>query len=218
MIKDFLEKNKERKSFLEHEIKGLLKEAGLAVPEGIFVRAGEEIPKGFALDYPLIAKVSSSKISSKSDVKGIRPFLKNRAELDKALSELLSIENAEGVLVEEQAVQGIEVIVGGLIDDQFGPVVMFGLGGIYVELFKDTAFALAPLSEKDAQWLIKQIKGYKLFKGYRGASPVDSSALLKVILTVSEIISTKLIQEINLNPVMLYPIGAIVLDAKMLAV
>ncbi len=218
MIKDFLGKNKGRKSFLEHEIKSLLKEAGLAVPEGIFVRAGEGIPKSFALNYPLIAKVSSSKISSKSDVKGIRPFLKNRAELDKALSELLSIENAEGVLVEEQAVQGIEVIVGGLIDDQFGPIVMFGLGGIYVELFKDTAFALAPLSEKDADWLIKQIKGYKLFKGYRGASPVDSDALLKVILTVSDIISTKLIQEINLNPVMLYPTGAIVLDAKMLVV
>lgn len=218
MIKDFLGKNKGKRSFLEHEIKGFLKESGLDVPEAVFVKAGEETPEKLGLKYPLIAKVSSSKIPSKSDVKGIRPFLKNRAELDKALSELLMIENAEGVLVEEQAEQGIEVIVGGLIDDQFGPVVMFGLGGIYVELFKDTAFALAPLSEKDANWLIKQIKGYKLFKGYRGTAPVDLDSLLKVLLTVSDIISTKLIQEINLNPVMLYPAGAIVLDAKMLAV
>lgn len=144
--------------------------------------------------------------------------LKNDAELKKAVSELLKIEYAEGVLVEEMAHEGIEVIIGGVIDKQFGAVVMFGLGRVFVELFKDIAFALAPLKEEDALWLIKQVKEYRLLEGYRGKPTVDKDALVKAILIVSGIIASRYVEEIDLNPVSLYPQGAMILDAKIVAI
>lgn len=215
-IASFLQKNKGERAFVEHEAKRFLKNAGLPVPNGMLVGKDGYIPSS-SLAYPLAAKVSTAKITSKSDVGGIRLGLKNDAELKKAVSELLKIENAEGVLVEEMAHEGIEVIIGGVIDKQFGPVVMFGLGGVFVELFKDIAFALAPLKKEDALWLIQQVKGYKLLEGFRGKSAVDKDALVKIILTVSEIIASGHVEEIDLNPVALYPKGAMILDAKMKA-
>lgn len=238
MIRAFFEKNKGKRTFLEHEVKGLLKNIGLSVPRGVFIpketplsalgsfasgrprRLAEESEPAqggqlSALSYPMAAKVSSSKITSKTDAKGIRLGIKNEDELKNAVNELSGIENAEGVLVEEMAPEGLEVIVGGISDKQFGPVVMFGLGGVFVELYKDVAFALAPMKEKDALWLIQQIKGYKLIEGYRGKPAVDKDALMKVILAVSEIMAAGNVEEIDLNPIALYPQGAIILDAKM---
>jgi acyl-CoA synthetase (NDP forming) len=217
-LKEFLEKSKGRKTFLEHEAKGLLKESGFPVPKGIFMDRdmADLIPEITDISYPIVAKVSSSKIISKTEVNGVRTGLKNEGELKKAVKELMQIKDAEGVLIEEMAPPGLEVIVGGLIDKQFGPVVMFGLGGILVELFKDVAFALAPVKKDNAQWLVKQVKGYKLLEGYRGKPPVDINILLDMIVSVSEFITTGLIKEIDLNPVCIYPEGAMVLDAKIL--
>jgi acyl-CoA synthetase (NDP forming) len=217
-IKDLIKKNKGKTVIPEHEVKGLLKEMGFPVPKGIFVSKGmtDHIPAIVDLSYPLVAKVSSSKIVSKSEVNGVRIGLKNENELKKAVLELLQIEDAEGVLIEEMALPGLEVIVGGVIDEQFGPVVMFGLGGFFVELFRDVVFALAPIEKEDALWLVKQIKGYRLLEVYRGRPPVDINTLLEIIVKVSGIIATGLIKEIDLNPVSLYPEGAMVLDAKIL--
>lgn len=215
-IKDFISKGKT--VFLEHEVKGLLREIGFSVPKGIFVDKdmADHIPAMINIPYPLVAKVSSSKIVSKSEVNGVRIGLKNKNELKKAVLELLQIRDAEGVLIEEMAKPGLEVIVGGVIDDQFGPVVMFGLGGIFVELFRDVAFALAPVKKEDAFWLVRQVKGYKLLEGYRGRLPADIEILLEMIVKVSGMIATGLIKEIDLNPVSLYSEGAMVLDAKIL--
>lgn len=213
-IKDLIAKGKT--SFLEYEVKEVLREMGFSVPKGKYVEKdrADQIPAIVDIPYPLVAKVSSTKIVSKTEVNGVRVGLKNDHELREAVSELVYIKDAEGVLIEEMAEPGIEVIVGGVIDDQFGPVVMFGLGGISVELFKDVAFALAPVGKEDALWLVRQVKGYKLLKGYRGRPPVDMNILLEMIVKVSEMISTGVIREIDLNPVVLYPEGAIVLDAK----
>ena len=213
-VEDLIAKGKT--AVLEHEAKEVLREMGFSVPKGVYIEKdmAEQIPAIVDISYPLIAKVSSSKIISKSEVNGVKLGLKNGHELKEAVSELLHIRDAEGILIEEMAAPGIEVIVGGIIDDQFGPVVMFGLGGISVELFRDVAFALAPMGKEDALWLVREVKGSKLLKGYRGRPPVDIAILLEVIVKVSEIISTGLIQEIDLNPVVLYPEGAVVLDAK----
>jgi acetyl-CoA synthetase (ADP-forming) len=200
--------------FLEHESKDLLKEMGLSVPGHIFINKLSDLPEDIPLSYPLVAKVSSAGISSKSDVGGVRLGIKTSQELKKAASELLSIEGAEGVLIEEMAPPGVEAIVGGIRDLQFGPTVMFGLGGLFVELYRDVAFALAPLGEEDALWLIKQVKGYRLIEGYRTGRPLDREALLRVVIAVSRMMETGLVQEIDLNPVALYPEGAVVLDAK----
>ncbi len=216
MIRERIGEMEGRKVLLEHEVKGFLRETGLPVPRGTFISKEISPLPGIALTYPLIAKVSSSAITSKSDVGGIRPGLNNEDELKSAVSELMRIEHAEGVLVEEMAPRGTEVIIGGIMDSQFGPVVMFGLGGVFVELFKDVAFALAPMQRDDALWLIGQVKGSRLLEGYRGNPPVDTEALAKIIVAVSELMATNSVEEIDLNPVALYPHGAIILDAKML--
>lgn len=217
-IKDFLGKNRGRAVFLEHEVKGLLKEMGFSVPNGRFFGRGEATTPLPDLAFPLVAKVASSKITSKSNVGGVRIGIANEDQLNRAVQELSRIEHAEGILVEEMAPEGVEVIVGGVIDNQFGPIVMFGLGGVFVELFKDVAFGLAPLKAGDVLWLIQQIKGYRLLEGYRGKPPVDRDALIKIIVTVSEIMATGLVREIDLNPVTLYPEGFMILDAKMVVI
>lgn len=159
-LKTFIETNKGKTAFLEHEVKHLLKEIGLPVPNGIFISKdmGERLPAASDIPYPVAAKVSSSKIVSKSEVKGVRTGINNEHELKAAVTELLQIENAEGVLVEEMVPAGLEVILGGVIDNQFGPVVMFGLGGIFVELLKDVAFALAPLKGKVPSGLLNRLR------------------------------------------------------------
>jgi acyl-CoA synthetase (NDP forming) len=217
-LEEFIRKAGGRKTFAEYEVKGFLKELGFPVPKSSFFRKDETAVSVADLRYPLVAKVSSAAVASKSDVHGVRVGLKNDEELVQAVEELSSIEGAEGVLVEEMAPQGLEVIVGGTIDPQFGPVVMFGLGGVFVELFRDVAFCLAPLAREDALWLMKQVRGYRLLQGYRGGPPADTEALISIFLAVSGVMGTGLVSEIDLNPVSLYSRGAMVLDAKMFAV
>ncbi len=217
IVREFIEMNRGRAVFQEHEAKALFRRMGFPVPEGRFFRIGEEIPETPNLRFPVVAKVSSSRITSKTDVGGVKTGIMDREALMKAFRELSLIKDAEGVLVEEMAPQGLEVIIGGIIDNQFGPVVMFGLGGIFVELFKDVAFGLSPLAANDARWLIRQVKGYHLLRGYRGKPAVDESRLIALIVSVSEVMATGLVEEIDLNPVALYPEGAMILDAKMRA-
>ncbi len=221
-IEDLIGKKKGRTAFLEHEVKGLLRGMGVPVPQGVFlsideISAGPRLAESAlqTLSFPLVAKVSSSKITSKTDVGGVMAGLSNTDQVLRALRKLAVIEHAEGVLLEEMAPQGTEVIVGGIIDKQFGPVVMFGLGGIFVELFKDVSFGLAPLSEEDAVRLVREVKGYILLAGFRGKPPADVGILSSIIVRVSKLMATGLIEEIDLNPVSVYPKGAMVLDAKM---
>lgn len=212
--------NKEGKfGLLEHEIKAILRERGFSTPKGFYADRGsslsEIIKRASFLAYPLVAKVSSARIVSKTDVGGIRLGIKDSEELKRAVSELLNIKGSEGVLIEEMVPEGLEVIVGGILDDQFGPIVMFGLGGIFVEIFKDVAFGLAPLNKESTLWLMQQIKAYPLLKGYRGRPHLDVDALSNLMVSVSEMIASGNIREIDLNPVILYPRGAVVVDAKM---
>jgi acyl-CoA synthetase (NDP forming) len=215
VVAGFVEKNRGRKVFLEHEVKGLLREIGLPVPNGIFVGGDGVLPDSVQLRYPLVAKVSSQKIVSKSDLHGVRTGVRDDQTLRTVVAELMRIRDAEGVLVEEMAPQGLEVIVGGVVDAQFGPVVMFGLGGVFVELFKDVSFGLAPLTGEESLRIVKAVKGYRLLEGYRGRPPADIGALADIIVSVSKLMATGTLEEIDLNPVALYPDRAMVLDAKM---
>ncbi|HKN18868.1 MAG TPA: acetate--CoA ligase family protein [Dissulfurispiraceae bacterium] len=199
---------------LEHEAKAFLREMGLPVPDGTFFKRGS-VPSSAGMMYPLIAKVSSEHIISKSEVLGIKTGITNEEELNQAVAGLMQIPGADGVLVEETAPHGVEVIIGGIIDPQFGPVMMFGLGGVNVEVFKDVAFGLAPLDEKDALWLIAQIKGHILLEGYRGSPPADTGALIGILIAISRLMTAGRIREIDLNPVAVYPAGAMILDVKM---
>lgn len=199
----------------EHAVKGFLHEAGLPVPRGLFIPSGASLPDLSRLTPPLAAKVSSSRIRSKSDVGGIRLGLVDIAATSRAVTELMGIENAQGVLLEEEVPPGVEVILGGIVDAQFGPVVMFGLGGVLVELFHDVAFAAAPMTRADAFRLMERVKGYRLLTGYRGKPPCDLEILAEMLVIVSELMATGLLEEIDLNPVASYARGAMILDAKM---
>ena len=212
---NFIETHPGRSVLSEYEVKMLLKEAGLPVPKGAFIK-GAEAAAHLDLMFPLAAKISVPGIASKSNVGGVRLGIRDRGNLENAVADLMRIPGAAGVLVEEMSPPGVEVIVGGIMDSQFGPVVMFGLGGIFVELFRDVAFALAPMTRDDALWLIRQVKGYRLLEGYRGSPPVDIDALAEIIISIAGLMASRTVEEIDLNPVALYPRGAMVLDAKML--
>jgi acetate---CoA ligase (ADP-forming) subunit beta len=214
-VQKFLHTETDRGVFHEHKVKGLLRELGMSVPKGVFVPTGAGVSSISGLSYPLAAKVVSSRITSKSDIGGVRLGIENGDELEIAVLELAQLSRAEGVLVEEMAPPGFEVIVGGAIDIAFGPIVMFGLGGLFVELFREVSFALAPVTREQARWLVRETKGEKIMQGFRGKPPLDIDAIVTVIVTISELIATGLFQTIDLNPVALYPSGALVLDAKM---
>ncbi|MEM2543199.1 MAG: acetate--CoA ligase family protein, partial [Candidatus Korarchaeum sp.] len=112
---------------------------------------------------------------------------------------------------------GAELIIGLIRDPQFGPTVMFGLGGIFVEVFRDVSFRVAPLSEQDAETMIKEIKAYKLLTGFRGAEPVDINAIKDALIKVGRIgVENEEIAEMDLNPVIAYPKGIKVVDARII--
>lgn len=214
-LAEFARRTGGHKVLIEPEVKEFLRQLGLSVPKSIYVKGRCDRTELKRLKKPLIAKVASRLYSSKSDIGGIRGDIRTSTELDQDIKELMRIKGAEGVLVEEMAPGRLEVIIGGIIDPQFGPVVMFGLGGFFVEAMRDVVFDLAPINENSALELVSRIKGYSMLKGIRGKPPVNMNALAKAISVVSEIIGTGLVQEIDINPLMLYPEGAMVLDAKM---
>jgi len=169
-------------------------------------------------------KIVSPDILHKSDVGGVKLNIKNKEELysafDSMMDDVAKKANGamiKGVLIEAMVKKGAEIIIGGIRDAQFGPAVMFGIGGIFVELLKDVSFGIAPVNMDEAMEMIKQIKGYPLLTGFRGSPPVDIDAIAKTIMTVSELLSrVDDISEIDLNPVIAYPQGLVVVDAKVL--
>jgi acyl-CoA synthetase (NDP forming) len=120
-----------------------------------------------------------------------------------------------GVSVQRMARPGVEVIIGMSKDTQFGPVLMFGLGGILVEILKDVSFRVVPLTRRDAREMIREIKGYPLLEGYRGREPVDVSNLEELLLKVSTFVEQNPgVRELDLNPVFAYSDGAVAVDAR----
>jgi len=176
------------------------------------------------LEFPVALKISSPDILHKSDVGGVKLNLGSAEAVEIAFDELLSAVKSskpqariDGVLVSKMASPGLEVIAGMNRDPQFGPVILFGLGGIMVEMFQDVSLRLLPLSRDDALAMIREIKGYGLLCGYRGQPPVDEEALADCLTAVARIAeSYPKINEIDLNPVFAYPDGILVADARII--
>jgi acetyltransferase len=174
--------------------------------------------------FPVALKVSSPDIVHKSDAGGVQLNLDTPEAVEKAYGELLARVNnscpqakIDGVLVNKMAPAGQEVIIGMNRDPQFGPIMLFGLGGVLVEIFRDVALRHPPLSREDALEMIKQIKGYPVLAGYRGQPPVDMNALADCLLAVAQLAEENpKIVEIDLNPVFAYPQGALVADARII--
>lgn len=207
----------------EVEAKHLLAEAGIPVTEAHLARTREEAERlAEAIGYPIVLKIVSDDIPHKSDVGGVQLNLADRAAVGAAFDRIVDSVRArrpearvEGVSVQRQAPPGVEVIVGLTTDPQFGPVVMFGLGGVLVEVLHDVAFRVVPLTARDAREMIREVKGFALLQGYRGAPPADLAALESLLLKVSGLAQRHPeIAELDLNPVFAYPNGAVAVDAR----
>lgn len=195
---------------------GILTAYGIPVVKTAFAGNEEEaIKTADEVGYPLVMKVVSPQISHKSDVGGIRLSLQNAGEVRAAYREMMeSIPEKrpdavlEGVQMQPMLSGGKEVIIGMIRDPTFGPMLMFGLGGVYVEILKDVSFVIAPVNEKEARETIMGIKAYPLLAGARGAKPLDIDALVDSILRVSRLVCDfPEIEEFEINPMMVLEEG-----------
>ena len=214
-----------RTALLESEAKALLRLHGAAVTEDVTVKTVAGVAEAAArLGGPVVLKIASPDILHKSDAKGVRLNLSGKEEVEKAFREILASAKAykpdariDGVLVSPMVEKGLEVIIGTKIDDQFGPVIMYGLGGVLVEILKDVAFRVLPISRLNAQRMILETKSHPILSGVRGEPPYDKKALINLLLTCSEIIeSYPQIQEMDLNPVIVHHQGLSIVDARIL--
>ncbi len=214
-----------RNLLLEHEAKSLISYYGIPTTK-VRVAGSEEdaVKAANEIGYPVVLKIVSPDVVHKSDVGGVKVNLKNEEDVRNAYRSIISsvkenVPNARivGVLVQEFAPPGLELIIGLIRDPQFGPTVMFGLGGIFVEVYKDVSFRVAPLTEKDADSMIREIKAYKLLTGFRGMEPVDLNALKDALMKAGQVgLDNDDIAEMDLNPVIAYPNGLKVVDARII--
>jgi acyl-CoA synthetase (NDP forming) len=216
-------KKEGRNLLTEVEAKDLLKEAGIAVVDTRLATSREEaVSISQELSFPVVLKIASSDVVHKSDAGGVKLDLKTAKQVGKAYDDILKGIKKEypqakidGVSVQKMARPGVEVIIGMSKDAQFGPVIMFGLGGILVEILKDVSFRIVPLVRRDAAEMIREIKGYPLLEGYRGQEPADVSNLEELLLKVSDFVEKNPdIGELDLNPIFAYKDGAVAVDAR----
>ena len=216
---------KEKRSLLETEAKELLKEYGIPVPDFKLIKSEEEI-SGLAkeINFPIVMKIVSPDIIHKTDAGGVKIGIKDEKEAKLTYQEILfqvKKYNKEarilGVITDTMAPEGTEIIVGMIKDPHFGQVIMFGLGGIFVEMLKDISFRIIPLDEIDAREMITEIKGYEILKGARGKPPRDIKAIEEVLMKVSKLtMENPEINEIDLNPIFVFEKGLQVVDARMI--
>ena len=174
------------------------------------------------LGYPVVLKPVIPSTFHKTELRAVKLNLKSDEEVIGAFKDLKrSLETKEihfkKVLIQKMLSSGLEVAVGGLYDDQFGQVIMLGLGGIFIEIYRDIVFKIAPISKVDAYNMIRELKGYPIIKGYRETKPYDEGALVSVLSKVSDLLmENPEIKELDLNPVILYNRGCYVVDSRVL--
>ena len=205
--------------------KQLLASFGISVPRSLVIQdAGAVAVACGSLKPPMALKVMSPDILHKSDAGGVRVGLNGAAEIEEAVRAMMkrpAIENArlDGFLVEEMAPSGVEMVIGGIRDPLFGPLVMVGLGGIFVEVMQDVAFRICPITRLDAGEMLDELKGAALLRGTRGRKPVSREAVLDVLLKVGGeggllMIHGDEIAEADINPLIVSEHGAVAVDAR----
>ena len=217
---------RESRTFLtEIESKTLLAEAGIPVVETKLAKTPEEaVALSKSMGYPVVLKIVSGQVIHKSDAGGVKLNLNTAEEVKAAYQEIVVSVKAkcpgaviDGISVQKMAKSGTEVVIGMTKDAQFGPVIMFGLGGILVELLKDVSFRIVPLQKEDASSMIKEIKGYRLLEGYRGKDPADIASLEAMLLKISQFAdSNPAVKELDLNPVLAYKDSVVAVDARVI--
>ena len=207
----------------EVESKQVLGEAGIATARAELAPTREEaVAVARQIGLPVVLKIVSPDISHKSDVGGVRLNLGSEEEVAAAFDEIVAAARRAqpaatvlGVSVQKMARPGVEVIMGMTMDPQFGPVLMFGLGGVFVEVLKDVSFCIVPLEPRDARQMIRDIQGFPVLEGFRGQEPADLAALEGMLMRLSAFVEEHPeIQELDLNPIFAYKDGALAVDAR----
>jgi acyl-CoA synthetase (NDP forming) len=216
-------KSEGRSILTEVESKQILAEAGIPIARAQLAATREEaVAVARQIGLPVVLKIVSPDISHKSDVGGVKLNLGSQEEVAAAFDEIVAAARRAqpgatilGVSVQKMARPGVEVIMGMTKDPQFGPVLMFGLGGVFVEVLKDVAFRIVPLEPRDARQMIRDIQGFPVLEGFRGQEPADLAALEDMLMRLSAFVEGHPeIQELDLNPIFAYKDGALAVDAR----
>jgi len=207
--------------------KQLLAAYGIAVPRSLVVPGVADVDAAFEqLKAPLVIKVMSPDILHKSDAGGVKVGIGSAAEAAAAISEMMAnpvigASRVDGFLLEEMAPRGQEMVIGGVRDPYFGPLVMVGLGGIFVEVLADVAFRICPIERRDAEEMLDELKGAAVLKGARGRKPVSRGAIVEALLRIGGEGALLMdyaadIQEADINPLIVSENEAVAVDARFL--
>jgi len=224
--KVFEDARAEGRNFLfEHEAKSLCSIYGLPITRFIVSKTEDEaVEAARELGFPVVLKIVSPQVLHKSDAGGVLIDIKDEEGVRAGYNRILENVKAKvpgakitGILVQEMAPSSTEVIVGSTKDPTFGQTIMFGLGGIFVEVLKDVSFRLVPITRKDAEEMIREIRSYKILEGARGMLEADQEALVDILLKTSRMLmECPEIAEFDMNPVLVYEKGAKIVDARVI--
>jgi len=219
LLKNKLESN--QTVLTEFESKNLLKEIGIPIPEQELATTKEEtIAVAKKIGFPVVLKLMAEDIVHKSDTGAVKLNINSEVEIANAYDDLMKIpsQSEKSISVQKMAAEPItELIIGMTTDAQFGPALMFGIGGILVELLEDVSFRIAPITEYDAREQIHEIKGFPILDGYRGKPKADLDAIVNTLLKISDlVIKHEEINEMDLNPVFIYENGLVCVDARII--
>ena len=217
-MEDILVSSKKRGWVMEPEAKKIFSLAGLDVPRFVWaLTIDSALAFAHEIGYPVVAKIVSPDVVHKSDVGGVIPGITSDVQLKQAFEAFTRMAGFAGILVEEM-LSGIELIVGAKVDYQFGPVILIGIGGTSVEIYRDTSLRMAPLRPQDAEAMLKGLKAHELLEGYRGSEPVNTQALIRMLLLFSGLVMdmAETIESIDLNPVFCSAKRCTVADARIM--
>src|SRR5919199_1546506 len=212
------------KVITEESAKEILKHYSINVPPyAIATNADDATTKAKQIGFPLVAKIVSAQILHKTDVKGVKVGVNSESEVRETFEDMygrLSKQfDVKGVLIEKMVAPGItELIIGLQNDAQFGPIIMLGLGGIYTEIFRDVSFRVLPITKKDAEQMIENLKGKQILKGFRGSEPVNIDVISDALVKIGKlgIDMASYYESIDFNPVIVYHNDYRVVDAKII--
>jgi acyl-CoA synthetase (NDP forming) len=215
-IASFVENLEGRKNLSEDEVKNLLIEYDIPTTKFITINSEDDV-SSISVDYPAVIKVCSPNILHKTGVKGVILNLQNEGDLKKAIASLRERFPGEKILVENMECRGLELIMGIISDDSFGPSIMVGLGGVFTEVIKDVSFRVVPITRYDAEKMLDELKGSKLLENFRGMK-VDKIQALDILLKLSKLGQDfeMYLGQMDLNPVIIREKDAVVVDAKMI--
>ena len=214
---------KEKRNLTEAEAYELLSKYRIPVPRYSVASSEEEALKvAKRLGFPLVIKIVSPDIMHKTDIGGIKMNITNPPQVKESYKNIICNvrknkpeARISGMLLYKQAPEGVEVIVGMIRDLQFGPTVMFGLGGIFIEILKDVAFRVCPVERTDIEEMLTEVEGIKMLQGYRGQPRRDVNTIIDIIMEISRLaLDYPIIKEIDLNPIIVYEKSLLVVDAK----